>query len=141
LWPRRWHSRRKEQEHFSAPSTTGYRFTDINGYEPKFQELFDLNSGLRLLDLNMFGQAKTRFIDHYSLTLSGIGGEPYNTAQLNVRKTRLYDLRVNFRQSHYYWNRNDRGGTAQRPAFPDQLSRLGHRAEDRFRQPAGPRHQ
>src|SRR5207244_10301581 len=91
---------------FGGSITTGYRFTDVNGYEPKFQELFDLNGGPRLLDLSLFGQAKTRFVDHYSLTLSGIGGEPYSSAQLNVRKTRLYDLRANFRQPHYYWNRN-----------------------------------
>src|SRR3954465_15110179 len=92
---------------FRGSITTGYRFTDVKGYEPKFQELFDLNGGLRLLDLNLFGQTKTPYLDHYSLTLSGIGGDPYSTAQLNIRKTRLYDLRVNFRQTHYYWNRND----------------------------------
>src|SRR3954468_307426 len=76
---------------FRGSITTGYRFTDVKGYEPKFQELFDLNSGLRLLDLNLFGQTTSRYIDHYSLSLSGIGGEPYSTAQLNIRKTRRYD--------------------------------------------------
>ena len=30
--------------------TTGYRFTDVSGYKPKYQELFDLNSGIRLLE-------------------------------------------------------------------------------------------
>jgi hypothetical protein len=44
---------------FRGSITTGYRFTDVKGYEPKFQELFDLNSGLRLLDLSLFGQVKT----------------------------------------------------------------------------------
>ena len=90
--------------------TAGYRFTDISGYEPKYTETFGLNSGFRVLDLNLFGKAKTgtnAFADSYSLTLSGLGGEPYSTAQFTLKKNRVYDLRVNFRQSHFYWNRND----------------------------------
>lgn len=90
--------------------TFGYRFTDVNGYRPKFQELFNLREGPRLLDFSLFGKAKdgeNRFADDYSLTASGIGGDPFASAQLNVRKNRVYDLRVNFRQSYYYWDRND----------------------------------
>ena len=90
--------------------TTGYRFTDVSGYRPKFDELFDLNSGFRVLDFNLFGKAQegqNRFADDYFLMLSGLGGDPYSTAQLTARKNRLYDLRVNFRNSRYYWNRND----------------------------------
>ena len=90
--------------------TTGYRFTDVSGYAPKYQELFDLNSGFRLLDFSLFGKAQpgeSRFADSYSLTLSGLGGDPFANAQLTVRKNNLYDLRVNFSQSYYYWNQND----------------------------------
>jgi len=89
--------------------TTGYRFADIHGYQPKFQELFNLNSGFRVLDFSLYGKAAEgrRFADSYTLNLSGLGGEPFSTAQFNARKSRVYDLRVNFRQSHYYWNRND----------------------------------
>jgi len=63
-----------------------------------------------VLDFSLFGKARegqNRFADDYSLTLSGLGGDPYSTAQLTARKNRLYDLRVNFRNSRYYWNRND----------------------------------
>jgi hypothetical protein len=90
--------------------TTGYRFTDVDGYQPKFDELFDLHSGFRLLDFSLFGKAQdgaNRFADNYSLTTSGLGGDPFASTQFTVRKNHLYDLRVNFRQSHYYWNRND----------------------------------
>jgi hypothetical protein len=90
--------------------TTGYRFTSVTGYAPKYQQLFDLNSGFRLLDFDLFGKAQageSRFADSYSLTLSGLGGDPFASGQLTVRKSNLYDLRVNFRQSYYYWNQND----------------------------------
>jgi hypothetical protein len=94
----------------SGSATFGYRFTDVSGYKPKFQELFNLRQGPRLLDFSLFGKAKDgedRFADDYSLTASGIGGDPFAAVQLTVRKSRLYDLRVNFRQSYYYWDRND----------------------------------
>jgi len=87
--------------------TVGYRFTDVKGYEPKFEELYDLKSGFRLMDLDLFGRGPERYADHYSLTLSGLGGDPYSTAQFTVQKKNIYDLRVTFRQSRYYWNRND----------------------------------
>src|SRR6185503_18012292 len=105
----------------TGSATLGYRFTDISGYQPKFQELFNLREGPRLLDFNLFGKAKdndNRFADDYSLTASGFGGEPFTSAQLTVRKSRLYDLRVNFRQSYYYWDRNDAA------ALPTGLSGL-----------------
>ena len=90
--------------------TTGYRFVDTQGYEPKYQELFDLNAGFRVLDAGVYGHAKVGtdiFADDYSLTVSGLGGDPFTTAQFTLRKTRLYDLRASFLESHYYWNRND----------------------------------
>ena len=62
------------------------------------------------MDFNMFGEAQGRvnpFADSYSLSVTGLGGEPFETGQLSVSKTRLYDFRANWRQSYYYWNQND----------------------------------
>ena len=90
--------------------TTGYRFTSVGGYEPGFQQMFDLRSGFRLFDFNLTGKAKegsNPFADHYQLTASGLGGDPFPGGQLTVSKTNVYDLRVNYRQSYYYWNQND----------------------------------
>lgn len=91
--------------------TSGYRFTDVKGYEPKFAELFNLRGGLRLFDFNLSGRAKegsSPFADNYQFTASGLGGDPFPAGQLSVSKARVYDFRVNFRQSYYAWNRNDR---------------------------------
>ncbi len=106
----------------SGSATFGYRFTDVKGYQPEFQEMFNLNSGPRLLDFNLFGKAQegaNTFADDYSLTASGMGGDPYTSAQFTIRKTRLYELRVNYRQSYYYWNQNDSG------LFPNGTNGLG----------------
>lgn len=90
--------------------TVGYRFDDVKGYVPMFQELSDLNKGLRLMDFNIFGEAAqgaNPFADSYSISASGLGGEPFETGQVSVRKNRLYDFRANWRQSYFYSNPND----------------------------------
>lgn len=90
--------------------TVGYRFDDVKGYVPMYQEITGLEKGFRLMDFNMFGEAAkgiNTFADSYSLSVSGLGGEPFETGQLSVSKKRLYDFRVNWRQSYFYSNPND----------------------------------
>jgi hypothetical protein len=90
-------------------ASMGYRFTDVKGYEPMFEELYDLKKGPRLMDFNLFGHSDgtNPFADDFSLTMSGMGGDPYPGAQFTLSKAKLYDLRVNWRQSYFYWNQND----------------------------------
>lgn len=94
----------------SGSVTFGYRFADVSGYKPEYQELFDLESGPRLLDFSLFGHVaagKKSFMDDYSIVVNGIGGDPWSTVQVNVSKKKLYDLHINYLASHYYWNQND----------------------------------
>jgi len=90
--------------------TVGYRFTDIKGYRPQYLQMFDLRDGFRVQNFIVHGDARessNRFADGYSLSASGLGGEPFATADLKVAKTSLYDLRAQWRQSYYYRNQND----------------------------------
>ncbi len=89
--------------------TTGYRFTDVNGSRQTFSELFDLRSGLRLHDFDVSGDAAAAnpYLSSYFITASGIGGEPFTGGQLRLNKKNLYDFRLNYRQTYFYWNRND----------------------------------
>jgi hypothetical protein len=90
--------------------TAGYRFVDVSGRRQKYNELFDLRKGPRLDEFELFGRAPDKgnpYIDTYSVTASGLGGDPFPGGQLAVSKQGLYDLRINYRQSYYYWNRND----------------------------------
>jgi hypothetical protein len=90
--------------------TVGYRFDDIKGYRPMFQNLSGLEPGFRLFDFDLFGDAAkgaNPFADSYSLSMTGLGGEPFETGQLTVHKNRLYDFRANWRQSYFYNNPND----------------------------------
>ncbi len=94
----------------SGSATAGYRFDNIKGYAPQFREMFDLGRGFRLLDLSLFGESqdgKNPFADSFSLQTTSLGGDPFPTAQFTVSKNKLYDLRVDWRQSYYFWNQND----------------------------------
>ncbi|HEY6903251.1 MAG TPA: MtrB/PioB family outer membrane beta-barrel protein, partial [Candidatus Acidoferrales bacterium] len=94
----------------SGSATAGYRFDDIKGYKPQFREMFDLGRGFRVLDLSLFGESqdgKNPFADRFSLQTTSLGGDPFPTAQFTISKNKLYDLRVDWRQSYYFWNQND----------------------------------
>ncbi len=90
-------------------ASMGYRFTDVKGYQPMFEELYNLKSGPRLMDFSLFGHndGTNPFANNFSLTTSGMGGDPYPSAQFTLSKPKVYDLRVNWRQSYFYWNQND----------------------------------
>ncbi len=93
-------------------TTFGYRFTEVQGREQKYLELLNLQQGPRLFDFNLFGQAPdgvSSFADSFSFHASGLGGDPFPGGQLTVRKNGLYDLRVNYRQSTFFWDQNDSG--------------------------------
>jgi hypothetical protein len=95
---------------FSGTATAGYRFTDVKGYQPQYQEMFDLGNGFRVLDLSLYGESregKNSFADAFSLQLSSLGGDPFPTAQFMISKKKVYDFRADWRQSYYYWNQND----------------------------------
>jgi hypothetical protein len=90
--------------------TAGYRLDSIGGRKEKFDELFNLNSGPRVFDFSLSGRAKegaSPFVDNFSLTASGLGGDPFPSGQLTLSKAKVYDLRANYRQSYYYWDQND----------------------------------
>ena len=90
--------------------TAGYRFTDIGGREEMFRQLINLQSGFRVLDFNLTGRAKqgsNQLVDTFQFTASGLGGDPYPGGQFTISKAHLYDLRLNYRQSYYYWDQND----------------------------------
>jgi len=87
--------------------SVGYRATDVTGYKPMYQEMFDLGNGPRLVDFNLFAQApkgKNLFADTFSISASGLGGDPFPSIQFTARKNNLYDLRASWRQSNFIWD-------------------------------------
>jgi opacity protein-like surface antigen len=94
----------------SGSATAGYRFTDLKGYAPQYQEMFDLGKGFRVFDIGLSGESEggnNSLADHFSLQTSNLGGDPFPTAQFAISKNKVYDFRADWRQSYYFWNQND----------------------------------
>jgi len=96
-----------------------------------------LQKGFRLQDFNMFGESEpgvNPFADTYSLSASGLGGDSFPTAQLTVSKNKLYDFRVNWRQSSILRVARERGADlivlGVRPGDALATHRLGNVAYD-----------
>ena len=99
-----------QQPLWSGSVNAGYRFAEIKGDRAQYDSIFDLHKGFRIMDLHLSGRAPEgshHFADAYSFTASGLGGDPYPGGQFTLRKDKLYDLRVNYRQSYYHWNVNN----------------------------------
>jgi opacity protein-like surface antigen len=82
----------------------GYRFTDINGSTDAYKQLFNLTSGLRLMDFDLQGTSTNRensLMDSFSLSASGFG-DPFSSVQVSARKAHHYDLRINWRSSRLF---------------------------------------
>ena len=86
------------------------RFVDVSGNQNKYNELFNLGRGPSVA-LELYSDSERagtrRFADSYALNLSGVGSDPFTVGQLRIGKTGRWDLRVNYRESAFSWNRND----------------------------------
>jgi hypothetical protein len=85
----------------------GYRLTDIEGRD-RYKEVVNLMEGLRLFNLSLQGknQEKKGLADFFSFNLNGIG-DPFPYGRLQIKKTKTYDLVVTYRESRYFFNRED----------------------------------
>jgi len=69
--------------------TAGYRFLDTSGRRQKYLELFNLKKGFRVNEFELFGRAPEKgndYADTYSITASGLGGDPFPGGQIAFSK-------------------------------------------------------
>ena len=83
------------------------RFVDIDGREQKYREFFNLQRGPSV-SFELSGKPRaSSFVDSYGVDVYGVGSDRYSGGQVRVGKTGRWDLRVNYRESAFFWNRND----------------------------------
>lgn len=90
-----------------ASTTAGYRLVDIDGAKGKYKEDYNLRSGLRLFNLRVDGLAETPAdtpLDRFHLEVDTPGDEPLSTFRLTAADQKLYDLRVDFQRSKYFYD-------------------------------------
>ena len=84
----------------------GFRSVDVSGNDGKYEEDFGYEDGPRLFDFEVSfePEAGARGIaDRIELAATNLGGDPFETIRLQVRKHGAYDFRFDRRKSHYFY--------------------------------------
>jgi hypothetical protein len=94
----------------SSPALTGsvsagVRSVDVGGAAAKFREDINLDDGVRVFDANLHYQPAERGsgIDRLDLDATGLGGDPFETVHLGVRRYGAFDLKVDRHRSDYFY--------------------------------------
>jgi hypothetical protein len=82
----------------------GYRWvSDVGGSLPTYRSIVNLGSGPKLTGLDFtITDPKHRLFDRLDARANAWGGDPYNTAHIDVSKRGLYELRGDYRNISYF---------------------------------------
>jgi hypothetical protein len=89
---------------FTGSFDFGYRWVeDVRGSEPTYRSIVNLGSGPKLTGLDFtITDPKHRLFDRIDARANAWGGDPYNTAHIQVTKRRLYELTGDYRNIAYF---------------------------------------
>ncbi|HEX7238202.1 MAG TPA: MtrB/PioB family outer membrane beta-barrel protein [Gammaproteobacteria bacterium] len=90
----------------SGSVSLGVRSVEVSGTESKYREDVNLDDGGRLFGLRLafaspVGDAP---VDRVELDASNLGGDPFESIHLGVRKYGAYDLKLDRRRSAYFYD-------------------------------------
>ena len=84
----------------------GTRSVEVGGAVTKYREDINLDDGVRLFDLTL-RYAPPRdaesIVDRVDLNASNLGGDPYESVSMSVRKYGAYNLKLDHRRSEYFY--------------------------------------
>jgi hypothetical protein len=93
--------------HLSGAVSAGYRLVDIDGAKDRYREDYNLRSGGRLFLFQLDGEARDPDkapVDDFHLEVDTPGDEPASRFVLTARDKALWDLRVDFLRSKYFYD-------------------------------------
>jgi hypothetical protein len=86
----------------------GGHVANIYGSDAMYDTLVNQQSGPRLLgetfELRALPQTKNTLVDYVKAFTTGLGGDPYNVAKLDLSKGKLYDFSGLFRRDRQYFD-------------------------------------
>jgi hypothetical protein len=83
----------------------GYRYSLVGGDDEKYRADVNYTDGIRLLASFLTINSKNghgRWFDDLLLTTQGLGGDPYESVTLRIRKNRLYQYDLHWRENSYF---------------------------------------
>ncbi len=84
---------------------TGYRFSEAFGNIGEYRSDVNYGNGIRLLGSNLTVNSKDghgHFFDEILLNTIGLGNDPYQSANLRIRKNGLYQYNLTWRLDDYF---------------------------------------
>ena len=96
-----------QSENFSGAFSVGVRSVDVDGSEHKFSEDINLEDGPRLFDLRFVyspGEEGTDLVDLIEADVSNLGGDPFESVHLGVRKFGSFNFKFDRRTSEYFYD-------------------------------------
>jgi hypothetical protein len=90
----------------TATVASGYRLVDIDGSKDKYREDYNLRSGGRLFLFTLDSEAREPGkapLDRFHLEVDTPGDEPASRFVLDAANRALWDLRVDFNRSKYFY--------------------------------------
>lgn len=92
---------------FSGQFLIGFRTVDVGGHEAKYKEDYNYEEGPRLLDLSFdltpSDPELRAFADLIEVDVANVGGDPYETIRLGIRKYGNYAFNYNRTKSAYFY--------------------------------------
>jgi hypothetical protein len=90
---------------FSGSVSLGVRSVELAGTEQKYREDVNLDDGLRVFDVRFdyrpdVGDSP---VDDVTFSATSLGGDPYESIHLGVRKFGAYNLKLDRRRSDYFY--------------------------------------
>jgi len=84
----------------------GVRRVDVDGTQTKYREDVNLDDGGRVFNAQLSYVAPTGEmpVDRVELDAANLGGDPFETLHLGVRKYGSYDLKLDRRRSEYFYD-------------------------------------
>ncbi len=94
------------QHPLTGSASIGVRSVDVTGTEAKYREDFNFDDGARLFGVRLsyappVGEAP---VDRIELDASNLGGDPFESMHLDVRKYGAYHLKLDRRRSEYFYD-------------------------------------
>jgi hypothetical protein len=91
---------------FTGSVSLGVRSVDVDGTEAKYREDVNLDDGPRVFGVRLRYAAPTGEtpVDRVELDAANLGGDPFESIHLGVRKYGTYDLRLDRRRSEYFYD-------------------------------------
>lgn len=87
--------------------SAGYRLVDVDGSGDRYDEDYNLHSGGRLFLFSVAGEAHDPAavpVDRFHLEVDTPGDEPVSRFVLTAEERKLWDLRVDFTRSKYFYD-------------------------------------